>query len=153
MGLNTKNCKQSRNQFEASFFKLMSISCYGKTLESKRNCQTVQYVTTRDGVLRKTDIPFLRFQKVQQQLDQYFIAKTIFWNQPTKIGATILDLANFHVFKFYCNVMQKHFNCSVFFQELIRCCLKEMFRFLLGIGHKRRPAAESYLPGRSFPLQ
>ena len=48
MELNTARKKESRNKFEESFFKLMNNSCYGKTLESKRNRVTVQLVSDRE---------------------------------------------------------------------------------------------------------
>ena len=37
ISFNTSMRTQSKNKFEESFYKLMNNSCYGKTLESKRN--------------------------------------------------------------------------------------------------------------------
>ena len=41
---NTEMRQQSTNKFHEKFFKLMNNSCYGKTLESKRNRVNVQLV-------------------------------------------------------------------------------------------------------------
>ena len=43
---NTEKRQQSTNKFQESFFKLMNNSCYGKTLESKRNLVNVMLVRT-----------------------------------------------------------------------------------------------------------
>ena len=58
MELNTAKRKESRNKSEESFFKLMNNSCYGKTLESKRNRVSVHLIANSEALLRKTDTPF-----------------------------------------------------------------------------------------------
>ena len=70
MELNTAKSKESRNKFEESFFKLMNNSCYGKTLESKRNRLTVQLISNRESLLRRTDTPFFCEFKILQLFRQ-----------------------------------------------------------------------------------
>ena len=119
MELNTQKRKESRNKFEESFFKLMNNSCYGKTLESKRNRLTVQLVTNRNDVLRRTDTPFFcQFTIFNENLAAISSRKrSILWNKPTIVGATVLDLAKLHMFDFHYNVMKKHFNCFVLYSD------------------------------------
>ena len=96
MQLNTEKRKESRNKFEESF-KLMNNSCYGKTLESKRNRLTVQLVTSRENVLRRIDTPFFcEFEIFNENLAAISSRKrSILWNKPTIVGATVLDLAKY----------------------------------------------------------
>ena len=117
----TEHAKAKRvpEQIWESFFKLINNSCYGKTLESKRNRLTVHLVTNRDDVSRRTDTPFFHKFKI---LKENFVAissrkRSILWNKPTKVGATVLDLAKLHMFDFHYNVMKKHFNCFVLYSD------------------------------------
>ena len=119
MELNTEKRRQSRNKFEESFFKLMNNSCYGKTLESKRNRTTVQLVFTKEQVFRRTDVPWFCQFKI---FDENFAAisskkRSILWNKPTIVGACVLDLAKYHMFDFHYNVMRKHLNCLVLYSD------------------------------------
>ena len=43
--------------------------------------------------------------------------KSIFWNTPTIVGATILDLAKFHMYSFHYNVMRPNFNCRLLYSD------------------------------------
>ena len=115
MELNTAKRKESRNKFEESFFKLMNNSCYGKTLESKRNRLTVQLISNRESLLRRSNTPFFcEFKIFNENLAAISSRKkSILWNKPTIVGASVLDLAKFHMFNFHYNVMKKHLNCFV----------------------------------------
>ena len=119
MELNTARRKESRNKFEESFFKLMNNSCYGKTLESKRNRLTVQLVSDRENLSRRTDTPFFcEFKIFNENLAAISSRKRfILWNKPTIVGASVLDLAQFHMFNFHYNVMKKHLNCFVLYSD------------------------------------
>ena len=119
MELNTAKRKESRNKFEESFFKLMNNSCYGKTLESKRNRLTVQLISNRESLLRRTDTPFFcEFKIFNENLAAISSRKrSILWNKPTIVGASVLDLAKFHMFNFHYNVMKKHLNCFVLYSD------------------------------------
>ena len=113
--LNTEKREESRNKIEKSFFKLMNSSYYGKTLESKRKRSNLQLVTNSHDLLRRTDLPtFCKFLIFNENLAAISSKKrSILWNQSTKVGATVLDLAKIHMFKFHYNVIKNHFNCSV----------------------------------------
>ena len=119
MVLNTEKRKQARNKFEESFYKLMNNSCYGKTLESKRNRLSVQLVCTRDQLLTRTDIStFCQFKIFDENLAAISSKKKmILWNKPTIVGACVLDLAKYHMFDFHYNVMRKHLNCHVLYSD------------------------------------
>ena len=73
ISLNTRMRKQSTNKFQESFYKLMNNSCYGKTLESKRNRVNVKLVRERESVLENSDKPLM---KSINTLDKNLVAFT-----------------------------------------------------------------------------
>ena len=104
--LNTKLRAKSTNKFQESFFKLMNNSCYGKTLESKRNRVNVKLLRSREAVLTNTDKHLCKSIKI---FDENLVAITsrrsqILWDTPTIVGACILDLAKYHMFQFHYKV-------------------------------------------------
>ena len=104
--LNTKLRAKSTNKFQESFFKLMNNSCYGKTLESKRNRVKVKLLRSREAVLTNTDKHLCKSIKI---FDENLVAITtrrsqILWDTPTIVGACILDLAKYHMFQFHYKV-------------------------------------------------
>ena len=101
----------------------MNTSCYGKTLESKRHSLTVQLVTSREHLLRRTDTPiFCDFKIFNGNLaDISSRIQSVLWNMPTIVGAVVLDLAKYHMFDFHYNVMKKHLNCLCYTPIHIHC--------------------------------
>ena len=41
----------------------------------------------------------------------------IFWNKPTIVGATILDLSKMFIFDFHYNTMKQNFDCSLLYSD------------------------------------
>ena len=99
--LNTLKRQESKNKFEESFYKLMNNSCYGKTLESKR--KRVNLTVRSEEEVRKVTANhlFQDFKIFDENLAAMITRKrTILWNKPTIVGATILDLAKYHMYNF-----------------------------------------------------
>ena len=119
MHLNTEKRKESRNKFEESFFKVMNNLCYGKILESKRNCLTVQLVTSREHLPGSTDNTFFCNFKTFNEILAAILSRrrSILWNDTTKVGAVVVDLTKYHMFDFHYNVMKKHLNCAVLYSD------------------------------------
>ena len=117
--LNTAKRKEAVNKFEESFYKLMNNSSYGKTLESKRNRVNVSLVCSEEEVGGLTTSPFFdSFKIFNENLAAITTKKrTIVWNKPTIVGATVLDLAKFHMYDFHYNVMRKNFNCRLLYSD------------------------------------
>ena len=76
-------------------------------------------MTNSHDLLRRTDLPFFcEFKIFNENLAAISSKKrSILWNKRTIVGATVLDLAKFHMFKFHYNVMKKHFNCFVLYSD------------------------------------
>ena len=43
--------------------------------------------------------------------------ESIYWNTPTIVGATILDLAKYHMYSFDYNVMHANFDCRLLYSD------------------------------------
>ena len=41
----------------------------------------------------------------------------IYWNKPTIVGASVLELAKFHMFNFHYKVMKKHLDCELIYSD------------------------------------
>ena len=81
INLNTRLRTPSKNRFEESFFKLMNNSCYGKTIERKRNRVNVKSVKTIEADLENSDEVLLKSINI---FDENLIAITnrrgkIYW--------------------------------------------------------------------------
>ena len=118
MELNTQKQKVCRNKFEKNF-KLMSNSCYGETLERKQNRLTVELLTNRDDVSRRTDTSFFfEFKIFNENIAVISSRKRSFlWNKPTIVGATVLESAKLRMFEVYYNVKKQLFNCFVLYSD------------------------------------
>ena len=74
----------------------MNNSCYGKTLESKRNRMNVNLLRSREAVLSNTDKHLCKSIKI---FDENLVAITsrksqIVLDTPTIVGACIVDLGS-----------------------------------------------------------
>ena len=107
--LNTKMRTQAKNAFEKDFYKLMSNSVYGKTLENVRNRQNV--VITNDPLKKKKLVSEINFKSVthfNSNLAAVHMGKTeIELNKPVYCGASILDFSKHHMFHYHYNYAKK----------------------------------------------
>ena len=101
--LNTTKRKASANKLEENFYKLMSNSAFGKTMKSKRKRLVVEIVRTRAELLAQTHRMWMKTYKIFND-DLAAITfkprKILYWNKPTIVGATILDLSKRHMYWF-----------------------------------------------------
>ena len=111
--------QRAANKFEENFFKLMSNCAYGKCCESKRNHQSISLVRTEEELWTNTEKFNVKTLKV---FNNDLVAVTmrkykIFWNKPTIVGATILDLSKMYMFDFHYNTMKKDFECLLLYSD------------------------------------
>ena len=66
---NTEMRKKAATPFEKNFYKLMSIACFGKTMENKRNRKNVQFVSEEFQAKKLTAKPtFKSFRIINEHL-------------------------------------------------------------------------------------
>ena len=109
--LNTKlriEAKQSGNNFEVDFFKLMNNSIFGKTLENIRNRVDIWLITS-DKVAQKLAAKpdYDRCTIFDENLIAVPTKKTkLYFNKPVYLGMSILDLSKFLMYEFHYNYIK-----------------------------------------------
>ena len=115
----TLNCEKRQvaaKKFEEIFYKLMNNAVYGNNCESKRRRSKITITSNAEQVLNVVS---------KFEFDRYMIfgenratlttrPKSIFWNTPNIVGATILDLAKNHMY-FHYWVFRPNFNCRLLY--------------------------------------
>ena len=117
--LNTEKRQTARNKFEEILFKLMNNSAYGKTCESERRRMKLTLAQNADQVLQ--NVSRFTFKKFKN-CGEVFAAithdpKRIYWDKPTIVGATILELAKLQMYRFHNNIMKPHFDCRLLYLD------------------------------------
>ena len=90
----------------------MNNSVYGKTIESKRRQSRAEI--TRNA--EKAEKLVLKFEfETFKTFGENMAAmcskpKLIKWNTPTILGATVLDLSKYNIYRFHYQVMRQTFN-------------------------------------------
>ena len=108
---NTEMRKNCTNDFEKEFWKLMNNSFYGKTLENIENRCRVELVNTPEKLRRLASLDTLKdiidfnndFKAV---LLNY---KSMYFNKPIYLGMVILDYSKLIMYRFYYDIIEKHF--------------------------------------------
>ena len=106
--LNSRKRQEATNKFEEDFYKLMNNAAFGKCCESKRKRKNVKLVADEEEAMTLAGrVEFNSFTRINQHLAAVSLTKrSVLWNTPTIIGASILDLAKLPVFKFHYYVMK-----------------------------------------------
>ena len=97
----------------------MNNAVYGRNCESKRRRNKL--VISRDAESTISTISKFEFER-------YFIfgenlaalstrPKKIYWNTPTIVGASILDLAKYQMYHFHFKVMRPKFECRLLYSD------------------------------------
>ena len=117
--LNSENRQVAANKFEENFYKLMNNAVYGKNCESKRRRSKITITLNAKQVLDVVSkLEFDRFMIFGENMAALTTRpKSILWNTPTIVGATILDLAKYHIYYFHYLVMHPNFNCRLLYSD------------------------------------
>ena len=91
--VNTDLRKESKNEFEKDFFKLMNNSLFGKTMENVRNHRDIKLVTTNKQRNKFTSEPSYHLTKyISKDLLIMEMKKTeVKMNKPMYLGQAVLD--------------------------------------------------------------
>ena len=108
---NTDLRKTASNAFEKDFFKLMSNSVFGKTIENIRKGQNVVIVDNRKMANKLSSKPnFERVTIFDENLIACHTKKTeVYFNKPIFVGQAILDLSKTLMFDFHYNYIRKKY--------------------------------------------
>ena len=100
---NTEKRKQSRNDFEKNFFKLLNNSVFGKTIENMRKRQKVELTTNRRQFRNLVAKPnFQSFKIFTEDLVAVHMKQVkIKLYKPTYAGMTVLDVSKLLMFQFH----------------------------------------------------
>ena len=108
---NTDLRKTASNAFEKDFFKLMSNSVFGKTIENTRKWQNVKIVDNRKLANKLSSKPnFERVTIFDENLIACHMKKTeVYFNKPIYVGQAILDLSKTLMFDFHYNYIKNKY--------------------------------------------
>lgn len=109
--LNTYHRKQATNEFEKNFFKLMSNSIYGKTMENVRNRVNIILCNKWEGRYgAKSKISKPNFKKstiLDKNLVSIEMYRTkIVFDKPIVIGVSILEISKLCMYEFHYGFMK-----------------------------------------------
>jgi len=105
---NTEKRKNSKNETEKAFFKILSNSIYGKSLEDVRKRQNVELVTLRKRMKKIIAQPsFKSFKIFHENLVAFHMSRiNVKLDKPCHAGAAILDLSKLHMYDFHYNFIK-----------------------------------------------
>ena len=117
--LNTNKRKAAKNKFEEALYKLLINSIYGKMCESKRKRMKIKILRDAEETMRNiSKFEFETYKIFGEDMVALTLAPTkIRWDVPTIVGACILELAKFEMYKFHYEVMKPNFNCHLLYSD------------------------------------
>ena len=112
---NSEKRAQAKNKFDTDFYKLLSNSLYGKTIENPEKQSKVKLCSessTYENYVGKPN--FKNAKRINSKLVGVEMKySSIKINKPFYIGMSILDLSKWHMYNFYYNVMKAIFGDRV----------------------------------------
>ena len=112
---NSEKRAQATNKFDTDFYKLLSNSLYGKTIENPEKRSKVQLCSessTYENYVGKPN--FKNAKRINSKLVGVEMKySSIKINKPFYIGMSILDLSKWHMYNFHYNVMKAIFGDRV----------------------------------------
>ena len=121
---NTAKRKNATNELEKDLFKLMNNSCYGKTMENKRNRKNIELISDVVKFLKRTAKPQLDSIKIINEdivlVDR--VVKTL--DKPMYAGFCSLELSKWLMYDFHYNTVLKIYgdNARLLFTDTDSLC-------------------------------
>lgn len=108
---NAKKRQQATNNFDISFYKFLSNSLFGKTMERPENKSQLKLVTKIETYERMVSrLNFKQFKIINPHLVALEMKYPIFHiEKPFYVGTVILELAKWKMYDFHYNIMKKYF--------------------------------------------
>ena len=109
---NTDKRKESTNESDKNFFKLMNYAVYGKTMENLKNGIKIRVVKNNQDFIKYTSRPTCINQKLFENnlaaIHEKKISLTL--NEPIYVGFTVLETSKWEMCNFHYNFMIRKFN-------------------------------------------
>ncbi|XP_063223272.1 uncharacterized protein LOC134531497 [Bacillus rossius redtenbacheri] len=114
IAFNAERRAQAANPFEKSFFKLLSNSVYGKSLENTRKHKDIRIASRYDSIYGAAELIGRPTFKARRIIDESLVLiemlkGTITFDRPLYTGVAILYLSKLVLYDFHYNYMQKKF--------------------------------------------
>ena len=121
---NTDKRKESTNESDKNFFKLMNNSVYGKTMENLRKRIKIRVVKNIQGFIKYTSRPTCVNWKVfENSLAEIHEKKVcLILNKPIYVGFTVLETSKWEMYNFHYNFMIRKFNTRLLFTDTDSLC-------------------------------
>ena len=107
--------KESTNESDKDFFKLMNNAVYGKNMENIRKRIKIRAVKNKDDFIKYTSRPtcvnWKIFENKLAAIHEKKICLTL--NKPIYVGFTVLETSKWEMYNFYDNFMVKTFNTKL----------------------------------------
>ena len=134
--LSSENRQAASKKIENSFYKLMNKAFYGKNCESKRRRMKIELL--RDARRTLTIVRKFEFDKFKVFGENMAALssrpKKIYWDTPTIVGATILDLAKYYMYQFHYGTMRSSIDFWLLYSDtdslLYRINCEDLYREL-----------------------
>ena len=106
--MNTELRKESKNDFEKDFFKLINNSVFGKTMENVRNHRDNKIVTTNEQRNKLvSELNCHTTKHISENLLIIEIKRTkVKMNKPIYLGLSVLDIAKALMYELWCNYIK-----------------------------------------------
>ena len=109
--MNTELRKESKNDFEKDFFKLINNSVFGKTMENVRNHRDIKIVTTNRQRNKLVSEPnYHTTKRISENLLIIKIKKTeVKMKKSIYLGMSMLDISKTLMFQFWYNYIKSKY--------------------------------------------
>ena len=100
---NINKRKESKNEFEKGFFKIMCNATYGRTLMNLRKRQNISLINDATKLNDLVKKPNFVSSKIfnENLVAVHTIKEKLCLNQPIYVGFSILDLSKYHMYNFH----------------------------------------------------
>ena len=114
--LNTELRKNSKNDLEKDFFKLMNNAIFGKSMENVLNKSNIKLINNDPEkllkLIKEPNFEYIHKTSDKQVLVQSKPVKTKF-NKPIYLGACILETSKLHMYKFWYDYLKVKYGNKV----------------------------------------
>ena len=132
----TEMRQKAKSALEKNFFKLISNSCYGKTIENPTKYLNVKFVTDKKKLRQTVTDPYFHSYKIiSKKLVLVFSRnKKVVIKQPCAVGFSILELSKHFMYRSFYDEIQPAFG-----HEECVVCFSDTDSLFLSVPYEKNP--------------